>query len=301
MHKTSMSADLELSAVRLREVLFEVELARATDLACAGHLDESEKILAEILREGEQAPKVLDLLARIRARQGRISEAESIWRNALASDPTSEAYKSALARIAQIQTPRKLRPVVPVVFAGVLAAFLLLAAAYAFRGEGSYTQKPGNGTKNAPTIQPSPVKASNENNLPLRIDVRSGRVNNDIDGLTIRFDFGLFPRTVELSHEAKEALDSVGQQMEPMVESVVVEVRGYTSDTRLRKHPTFQDNEALGLARAVTVINYLRSKYRLPASKLIATSSGSAGCPYPNDSRENRLRNQTVTIKVTRR
>jgi flagellar motor protein MotB len=296
-----MDADLELSALRLREVLFAVELARATDLARVGHLNESEKILAEILREGEQAPEVLDLLARIRVRQGRISEAESIWRNALASDPTSEAYKSALARIAEIQARRKLRPVVPIVLGGVLAAFLLLAAAYAFRAISAYSQKPANETKNTATIQPSPVKVSNEDSVPLRLEVRSGRVNNDTDGVTIRFDFGLFPRTVELSYAAKEALDSVGQQLEPMADSVVVHVRGYTSDTRLRKHRTFQDDEALGLARAVTVINYLRSKYRLPASNLIATTSGSRECPYPNDSRENRLRNQTVTIKVTRR
>src|SRR5262249_53829976 len=161
-----------------------------------------------------------------------------------------ESYKSALARIAEIQTPRKLRPVVPIVFASVLATFLLLAAAYAFRRASSYAQMPGNETKNAATIQASPVKASNEESLPLRLDVRSGRVNNDVDGLTIRFDFGLFPRTVELSYAAKEVLDHVGQQLEPMAQSVVVQVRGYTSDTRLRKHRRFKDNEALGLARA---------------------------------------------------
>lgn len=301
VHKTNMDAHFELGALRVREVLYELQLARATDLARAGHLDESENILAEILRRGEQTPQVLDLLARIRIRQGRISEAESIWRSALASDPTSEAYKSALARIAEIQTRRKLRPVVPIVFGSVLAAFLLLAAAYAFRGAGSHTQNPTKDTTNAPTIEPSLVKTSNEDKSLLRLEVRFGRVNKDIDGVTIRFDFGLFPRTVELSYVAKEALDSVGRQLEPMADSVVVQIHGYTSDTRLRKHRAFQDNEALGLARAVAVINYLRSKYRLPASNLIAISSGSSGCPYPNDSRENRRRNQTVTIKVTRR
>src|SRR5438105_13854934 len=67
----------------------QVSLARATDLARAGKYDEAETVLAGAVGESGSHPAALDLLARIRAQQGRLIEAQALWGQASRLDPSN--------------------------------------------------------------------------------------------------------------------------------------------------------------------------------------------------------------------
>lgn len=110
----------------LSELLGQVALSQAADLARAGNYLQAEALLADLLHEPEPPVAAIDLLARIRAQQGRLGEAEVLWRQALARDPGNETIHRALARVARLQQRRW--PIVrPGAVATALSVVLLLA------------------------------------------------------------------------------------------------------------------------------------------------------------------------------
>lgn len=293
-----MTADSRQNAQRVRALISEIEIAKATDLAYRHHFDASEEILAGVLRGDEQPHQALDLLARIRAHQGRLQEAQSLWNRAVVADPANESYRVALSRITEINQRQRRSRVAPAFLVSGVAVVLLLALGYAAFKVASRKQVASEKDRTNPRIESSSKMNVPEDSSPLKIDIKNASVKSDFNGLNIIFDFGLFPRGTELSPKAMATLDSLGQQLRPLIDSNIVNVQGHTSDASLRSKGKFQDNGALGLARAVAVIKYLRSGQQLPAKTFIATTSGETESPYPNDSPENRLRNQTVTIRI---
>jgi len=55
----------------------------------------------------------------------------------------------------------------------------------------------------------------------------------------------------------------------------------------------------LGLIRAVTVAEFLRTTAHFPLEAISIRGSGEVDAPYPNDSRENRARNRSVTLRIS--
>jgi flagellar motor protein MotB len=296
-----MTDDSRQNAQRVKELISEIEIARASDLAFQHHFDDSEKIIAEVLRGDEQPHQALDLLARIRAHQGRLQEATSLWNRAVVADPANESYRAALSRISENDQRQTRSRVAPIFLASGLAVVLLVALGYAAFKVASRGRVASEKDSTSPRIESSSKMYIPEDGSPLKIDIKDAAVKSDLNGLNIIFDFGFFPRGTELSPKAIATLDSLGQQLRPLIDSNIVNVQGHTSDARLRSKGNFQDNAALGLARAVVVIEYLRSSQQLPAKTFIATTSDETESPYPNDSQENRLRNQTVTIRIAKK
>lgn len=87
----------------LDTIAAQAALTVASGLARAGRHGEAEAAVKEMLPHYETTPSALDLLARIRAQQGRLLEAEALWTQASGLDPDNEAYRTALRRIAKIQ------------------------------------------------------------------------------------------------------------------------------------------------------------------------------------------------------
>ena len=73
-------------------------LARAADLARSGRYLEAQGLLSPKGHYSD-APRDLDLLARIAVRQGRISEARRLWEAALQKDPKNPDYNECLQRL----------------------------------------------------------------------------------------------------------------------------------------------------------------------------------------------------------
>ncbi len=97
------NAQPESVSPALDTLLTNIALAQATDLARARHYVQAENVLAPWVRTAEPAPTALDLLARIRAQQGRLAEAEAFWTRAAQLDPGNADYAAGLRRIARMQ------------------------------------------------------------------------------------------------------------------------------------------------------------------------------------------------------
>jgi type VI secretion system protein ImpK len=95
------------AAIRLRTevVLEELLFSQAANLARAGRYDAAELLLRD-LAVFHPAPEVLDLLARVRAQQGRLAEARAFWRQVDLIEPGHSGAQAALHRIARIARAR---------------------------------------------------------------------------------------------------------------------------------------------------------------------------------------------------
>ena len=91
----------------LEPYLAQLVLVKAAELARAGQYQEAEDLISG-LQEGKDSPVVLDLLARMRAQQGRWLEAETFWKQALQQDPTNPAYLEGLQYIQRTRRPSRL-------------------------------------------------------------------------------------------------------------------------------------------------------------------------------------------------
>ena len=113
----------------LEPYLSQLVLAKAAELARAGHYQEADNLLSGLLG-GKDQPAVLDLLARMRAQQGRWQEAEAFWKQALQQDPTNPAYLEGLQYVQRTQRPPTLaRLFSPAILLWIIALVLLLLAA----------------------------------------------------------------------------------------------------------------------------------------------------------------------------
>src|SRR5437773_1296463 len=90
------SALLDGAASRLLE---EFAISQAAELARKGAYDRAESMLRPSVERPDAPVAGLDLQARIFAQQGRLSEAEVLWRRALVKAPDNAACLAALARI----------------------------------------------------------------------------------------------------------------------------------------------------------------------------------------------------------
>jgi len=114
----------------------------------------------------------------------------------------------------------------------------------------------------------------------------------------VLFEDGLFGSGAVLQPAAERILDDLAAAIRSDSDAVVIAVTGHTDDLPVRPGAPFRDNVALGFARATAVAERLRRAAHLDAGALLLRSLGSRGPPFPNDSREGRLRNRTVVIRI---
>lgn len=113
---------------------------KAVELARAGHYQQAEDLLSGLQR-GKDQPSVLDLLARMRAQQGRWLEAEAYWKQALEKDPTNPAYQEGLRYIQRTRRPPILHRFLLPVLLGLI--ILLLALLFIIPGASRLTSLEG--------------------------------------------------------------------------------------------------------------------------------------------------------------
>ena len=120
-----MAASAQIPA--LEPYLAQLALSKAAELARRGNFQEAEELIAG-LGSGKEQPAALDLLARIRAQQGRWLEAEAFWKQALQQDPTNPAYLEGLQYIQRSRRGPALGRIFSTIFFMVLVGtFVLLA------------------------------------------------------------------------------------------------------------------------------------------------------------------------------
>lgn len=111
--------------------------------------------------------------------------------------------------------------------------------------------------------------------------------------IALQFKEGLFLYGAVLRPEARAALIQVGQQLEPEMDRIRVDLVGYQASDETG------DLFDLGLIRAAVVFRLLQEETDLPARMLSVRTGMGQPAPYPNDSLSNRSKNRTVIWIVT--
>lgn len=96
----------------------------------------------------------------------------------------------------------------------------------------------------------------------------------------------------DLTRKAKEALDKMGTEI-PNTKSYIIAVQGDTDSTGPADY-----NYKLSQRRAATVIQYLASKYDVPAYKIYVIGLGKDKPAVPNRTAKGRAENRRVDVRL---
>jgi flagellar motor protein MotB len=124
-------------------------------------------------------------------------------------------------------------------------------------------------------------------------------VKSEGSEIVVTFNHGLFSWGTVLTTEAKVALTALGQRLGPERDNIRLHVTGCTDNTPVPEGRAYQDNVALGIARAVTVVEHLRATTALTCGMFTISSRGESTVPFPHDTAKNRARNRTVIIRIS--
>lgn len=280
----------------VQEVLQQLLLARATTLARAGNYQAAEEVLTAGTSQSDSAAG-LDLLARMRAQQGRFGEAEALWQRATQLEPANPACAAGL-RLAHRM--HGLRPWLYGVSRILLGAVLLLGATLILIAvfgkqvpapEGQVRNQSQSAADTAPAIaSPAPPAIALEDPA---VEVRKE------DGeLVVTFRSGLFSRGARLTPEGRETLDRVARQLEPHGGTLLLRVVGHADDRQPSPGYRYRDNVGLGFERARAAAERLRAAAKLPREAVVLESQGEENPPFSNETRESRARNRTVVLRL---
>ncbi len=293
--ETNLSLSEADSAISL---LGKALLPKAAELARAGKYLEAECLLQHLVQEGNELPAVYDLLARIRAQQGRLLEAQSYWADAIQLSSAKDFYRTALKRIERLQTgPSWIGRIRPLLLGlGLIMGLIITIGATLPFLEKLKAPIPKAINHNVPqTVVETPVKSP----PPVVINIPGVLINKKDANIELTFIKGLFLRQTELNPEVKTTLDLLANQLRPYIGKIQVNIEGHTDDLPIQNNWIYRDNVSLGLQRAVTIIDYLRLKGQLPAKMFKASSVGESHSLFPNDTPSNQMRNRTVVIRIT--
>lgn len=301
----------------LRSLLDQMTLARAAELARARHYAEAEEVLSAGNEETNYGPVTLDLLARMRAQQGRLAEAEKLWARASLLDPANPAYALALRRAVALRHGSG-RPII--VLLSLVACVIISAlvgfwqwqrpprarSAEAAPTPSAQTQPAAvPGQSPAPSQQPGvtsqglqsdAAQAPTENG----INVRGITVTKAFDGLTLSFDDGLFQRGLTLKPGARERLRELSRQLKPYVGNSAIQIIGMTDELPTPRRARYRDNVSLGMDRARFVYDYLRFTFVMDSRGFTIGSGGSYGRAVgQNGQAIKHARSRTVVLRIT--
>jgi flagellar motor protein MotB len=240
-------------------LLRRLTMARAATLARAKRYDDA----AELLASGtDRTASELDLLARVRAQQGRVVEAEALWTEARKLEPEDERIAAALRRLRAARRGQTFRPVITL--AAVVVAFGL---GMMLRGR-----------------EPVPVPPPPIRRLPL--ESPGVEVRRTGDTLSVVFARPLFAGGTQLTAEGGESLTQLGRKLEVRPGPIRIVVRGVTDDVPVAQTSRFRDNDDLALARATAAVQHLVATTRLPAASFAIQSTVEPNLPaVPADGR----------------
>ncbi len=300
----------------LQSLLGQMRLARAAELARAGHYAEAEEVLSVGESQTNYGPAALDLLARIRAQQGRLSEADKLWVRASQIDPANSAYALALRRSAALQHGSRRATVLLSLAACVIIC--VLAGLWAWRrpprdlsaeaipAPSAQLQPAATpSTPTAPSQQPGAVSQGVQSDTAQvspdnDIYVRGITVTKASDGLTLSFDEGLFQRGLTLKPGALARLKELGRQLKLYAADSAIQIIGMTDELPVPRRARYRDNVSLGMDRARFVYDYLRFTSGIGSSDLTIRSGGYGQVPEQNGQANNRARSRTVVLRIVR-
>jgi type VI secretion system protein ImpK len=292
----------------VREQLLAGLAAQLSRAARRGALEEAAADLEKLLNAVPDWVSGLDLLARIRAQQGRIAEAIRLWSAATMLAPDNQQIAASLVYASSHGGvgDRAFR-------AGwALLGLLVLAAVV---GAGLYKWRLGNREPDLTTSAPErPVDtrgSESRGSMPSPPVGKPGhppafagfagiRIDTVGDALGLTPTNGLFAKGTELTVDGARVLERLGAKLASSSDSLSMTVIGHTDSIPFAAGSVV-DNEWLGFKRATTVMRYLHLQGGIPMGSMVARSAGASRPPYESLSGLEQRRNRTVTFLVARR
>ncbi|MGA2035735.1 MAG: hypothetical protein ABSG68_26090 [Thermoguttaceae bacterium] len=255
-------------------LVVQIVVSRATELARVGRYDDAEALLRDLVPAGLPAA-ALDLLARIRAQQGRAAEAKTLWLQLSQLDPSDKAAQAGLERIARIEGRHQLRGPSP-------------SAGYAWLRR----------LLRRPNVDAKRPRTSAE--LELRISVPGVVLQEVDDEVIVAFDFNLFSGAgATLEKRGKEVLSALGWQLEPYVGRILLQVIGQPDALPQELDTPPRDVSALGMARAVAVFSHLTETTKLQARMFSLRTGEDFLRPCSNDPADSRPVSPALMLHIT--
>lgn len=290
----------------------QVVRGQAAVLARSGRYEDAARLLAELAAGRDHTAAEHDLLARIRAQQGRFDDAERHWRAALALDGDLAGAAAGLRRLERLRTRGG------GIARGGAAAVLLVALAFGggwWLGHDRAEPAASTTTASAPA---APAASASAPAAPAPAPARPGDLTADLAArlagpdvtitraggqAVVVFRNALFAMHDTPTPEGRAALTALGARL-AAAPGVAVEVVGHSDNLPVRPGGPFPDNTALSLARAASAAEILRAA-GVPAAALTISAAGDALAPYagepagdPTGDAAGDLRNRTVTLRV---
>src|ERR1043166_3122101 len=289
-----------------QELVVDLLTARAAELARSGDYDAAESLLSPMSNVISESANSLDLVARIRAQQGALTEAETLWTKALQLSPGSSEYDNALERVAKARRWPRYYLYGRTVGLSVFLLVLIAAGAigvWKFRHtrpfQAAVREMKGVPPQDALSSSPTATESQTSNlEQSLRLDgVSTKKSGNEI---VLTFRSGLFSQGVRLHAAGREILNALARTLESHSENVSIQIDGLTDDL-LPPARKGDYNSALALHRALIVAEYMRRNSRLPMHAITIGYGDQSQCPFPNDSSEHRRMNRSAIVRVGRK
>ena len=266
-------------------------LARAQSLAHNGEFKAAENVLQSLLDRAQWHLRAMDLLARIRAQQGRYQDAAELWDSVIQSDPSNAEARSArntalgMTRWRQIARPG---------LAVATALALIIGTGWLLRNRF--------GSETAPSVANSipPVVVSPAPQIDF-VNLVGWRQERTEDGIRLLPRSSLFGVGTSLTKDGRSALDAMANQIHAM-DNVEIEIRGTSDTVPLRSGSLYRDNEELRTVRAARVFDYLSRTGAPPSNELvirkerISPADASGRSPLP----PNGLRGVILLVRKSR-
>jgi len=284
-----------------------IDFLTAQNLAATGNFDEAERLLR---RGGELPPSIaaLDFLARIAIQKGQFDQAGQLWKAVLEKDPTHEAAKAAIKRLGSPWiTIALIKRVAFLASIAVVFCFSIVGLLGMFNVTQQWTAAQG-------VLSPGnsrPPETSDKLNPPSKLANRSTQIEAassafSVPGCSVHlnqgetrivFDDGLFTRGCKLKNSAKERLSTFVRLLQENSPNCRIIIEGHADSYAMRKNSLYKDNYTLGLQRALTVAEVLKS-HQIAGERILVTSMGDTNPPFPGEDYESKLKNRTVVIRL---
>lgn len=248
----------------------------AWNLVANGNLDEAEQLLR---KSGEPPLSIadMDLLARIAVQKGQHEQARQLWKTILEKDPTHEAAKAAIEKLGS--------PWIAVALIKRIAFLASIAVVLCLSMVGLFALFNIDQHPQPPSTTPA-------------FSVPGCSVYTNRGETRIVFNEGLFTLRCKLKDSAKEQFAIIARLLQENAPNSRIIIEGHTDSYPMRKSSDYKDNYALGLQRALTVAEVLKSDHQIASGRILLTSMGDANPPFPGVDYESKLKNRTVVIRL---